>query len=164
MKKNNGQTGWQSLADAFLEFFEVIPATAADPDITNRRDVYTHVATFLGERLGGAIAEVRDAVHRLCGEEDKDILAEGKPCDAALVEQIQKVLLAIRVEYRLIDSRQAQRVTAISFLADGLPAERRITEVIAWEALPDNVRAERLRHAVSQVLFQLYPRDDETNS
>ena len=162
MKKNNGQIGWQSLADAILDVFEVAPASAADPDITNRREVYAHVATFLGERLGGTIAEVRDAVHRLCGEEDKSILAEGNPCDAALVERMEKVLLAIRVEYQVIDSRQAKRVTVISFLADGQPAERRITEVIAWESLPRDVRDERLRHAVSQVAFQLYPRDDNT--
>jgi len=164
MKKNNKSlNGLRNLADAILDFFEVAPASCANPDLTNRREVYAHIATFLVERLDGTVAEVRDAVYRLCGEDDKDILAEGKPCGAALAEQIEKVLLAVHVEYLLTDARQAKRVTVIHFLADGQPAERRVSEIIAWESLPRDVRGERLRRGVSGVAFQLYPREDDSN-
>jgi hypothetical protein len=164
MKKNNDSLNLvDSLIDAIFDLFEINPASAADPDITNRREVYAHVATFVSERLGVEITEVRDAIHRLCGEEEKDILAEGKICDAALVEQVTQMLLAIRVEYLRIDWRQAERVTVISYLAGDQPTDRRVTEVIAWGSLPGDLRDEHLRRGVSQVEFQLYPRDDNTN-
>ena len=164
MKKTNDLlNGFQNLANALRDFFDGASAPVADPDITNRSEVYAHVATFLSERLGGAVAEVRDAVHRLCGEEEKDILAEGKMCDAALVEHIKQLLLVVLVQYQLTGTQQAKRVVVIRFLADGRPAERSVTEVIPWEGLPGDVRSERLRHAVSKMEFQLYPRDDETS-
>jgi hypothetical protein len=160
----NAQNGFTKFADAILDFFKFAPASVADPDIANRLEVYAHVAASLCGRVGGAIAEVRDAVHRLCGEDDAAILAEGTPCGAALAEQIEAVLLGIGVEYQLINSRQATRITVIGFLADGQRTERSITEVIPWESLPGDVRDQRLRHGASQVVFQLYPRDDCSQS
>jgi hypothetical protein len=138
-------------------FLESLPAPA-DPDLENSRQVYGHVVDLLAEQLGCQPEAARALVHCLCGEQDKALVADDNPCDPALLQQASRSLIEVNLQYLLPDSRQAQRVTIITFLTDGGIGNRRIMkEMLPWEQLPSAVRDARLRHGATQLAFQLYP-------
>jgi hypothetical protein len=144
------------LSQLLVNLERFFPA-APDPDLENRRQVYVHVADFIGERLACQPAIARDAVHRLCGEQDETLLAEAETCDDGLLEQARALLQEIQVRYLLADSHQARRITTIVFGDGDRAAERRITEALVWDQLPFAVRDENLRHGARQMGFRLYP-------
>jgi len=162
-KTNNTPTALGRLLDGLRDLLDWSVPVADDPDLANRRQVYDHVAAFLGERLGCPPTAVLAAVHRLCGERDETLLAEAGPYGEALLDQARTLLLAVRVQYLFEDSRQARRVTLITFLTDDRPAERRVIDVLDWDLLPRGVRRERLRLGATQLAFQLYPGGDALN-
>ena len=161
-ESNIPPTAWGRLRDGLQGLLNWPATVMDDPDLDNRRQVYGHVAELLGERLECPVAAARGIVHLLCGEGNETLLAEGSPHESALLEQAGSLLGEVQVQYLLSGSRQAQRVTTITFQADGRLARRGVKEALDWDRLPSEVRSERLRHDLDQVAYRLYPCSDPT--
>ncbi len=169
-KPNKHPNVFTDLMDTAREFLKFPHPPYVDPDVQNPREVYGHLAGFLGEHLECAPEAALAVVHCLCGERTAVPLSDAPvPCEPILLECSKDCLIQVEVHYLIPTSRKVQRVTAIIFAqgdnglggatGDCSIAERRITESLDWSFLPNDVRDAYLRDGATYQSFRVYPPD-----
>lgn len=124
-----------------------------DNDIKEKKKVYLIIAKFIQEKLNEPIPVSLGATHILCQEEDKDLLEDG--ADSSRVQQlankVKAIILKITILYEPQTSKSYTRKTEIYFINNNQPAIFRNEEELAWDELPEPIRAEFLKTGSNSV-------------
>lgn len=144
-------------------FTDKLIARIRDQDIAERIAVYHLIAEASAKPLGQPTSLVFPAVLRLCGGTDDEELTRDLPePDRAILDQLNAVLLQVKVEYNAQAGKGADRIVEVYVHEGGEPPVRK-TEMrtrLRWEATPEDVRGQAIKEERGRqvtVSFTLYP-------
>lgn len=162
---------WQSLrtwldqAPADLMRFaeqlpEIFTMLERENDLRHKREVYLAVARFAQDRTKHSLPACLGAVHALCQEHDARVTQDASVHVEPVVAAVRALIVGLKVHYKKLDTHTYNRCIEIFALKDGLPSVTRIQDSIVYDAVPSDVREERLRGGRTEVSFTLFPRKE----
>jgi hypothetical protein len=149
--------------EALVILLDELPVLIArldnDNDRREKREAYLAIANLLKKKTGEPLLYCVDVVHTLAAESDADILEAGAPAPVALKDRARQLLVKAAVHYEGGANHVYRREIEIYSVDLGKAIRSVVREERAWEQLPSDVRAERLRDGSLSVTFNIFPRN-----
>jgi hypothetical protein len=153
---NRGLVGRIVLRE-ILKMMDVVIAALESPPESDSVVVYGILAEECEPILGLPSSEIFSALVEMCGESHSSSVRSGLPePKATVIEALRRELVAVTVEYRAKLGVRGERIIEVLYGADREKVRRkRITQDIAWDDIPEEVRARIIRQGHDAVTLTL---------
>lgn len=137
---------------------EIFAYAELDNNLRDKREIYLAVAEFIKSKLDQPLPICLNVAHILLQEKNSSLLEDGGIGGDRIIENVKELIVTIVINYESKNYFIYNRKIEIYFLQNGLRKVQRVQDLMDWDELPSNIRANRLRKQGINIIT-LYPKE-----